>query len=163
MQWLGAGLGLFKEFNLTRTHKLNGQFHFSSAQVYICRNLGDPLIMVFPEVSISRYIFPVGRFAQLPFFGKGDRNLFSSIIFLQGIELPKIKFHRIFESNNHLFQGILVFGNLVVQSSVWIKNVITQCMGLMNKYLLADLMMMILSWNKTNDDCSTLICVQTSI
>ena len=118
MQWLGAGLGLFKEFNLTRTHKLNGQFHFSSAQVYICRNPGDPLIMVFPEVSISRHIFPVGRFAQLPFFGKGDRNLFSSIIFLQGIELSKIKLHRIFESNNHLFQGILVFGNLVVQSSV---------------------------------------------
>ena len=46
---------------------------------------------------------------------------------------------------------------------VWIENVITQCMGLVNKSLLADLMMMILNWNKTGGGCSTLTCVQTSI
>ena len=47
---------------------------------------------------------------------------------------------------------------------IWIKNRITECMGLVNKSLLADLMMMmILNWNKTDGDCSTLICVQTSV
>ena len=36
-------------------------------------------------------------------------------------------------------------------------------MGLVNKALLADLMMMmILNWNKTDGGCSTLICVQMS-
>ena len=46
---------------------------------------------------------------------------------------------------------------------VGIKKVITQCIGVVNKSLLADLMMMILNWNKTDGGCSTLICVQTSI
>ena len=53
-----AGLGLFKEFNMTGTHQLNGLFHFLSAQAYRCKNPGDPLIMIFS-------IFPGGTFAQL--------------------------------------------------------------------------------------------------
>ena len=36
-------------------------------------------------------------------------------------------------------------------------------MGLVNKSLLADLMLMILNWNKIDGGCSTLIFVQTSI
>ena len=128
---------------MTRIHQLNGLFHFLSAQVNRCKNPGDPLIMIFLEVSISRYIFPGGKFAQLPFWnGRLLLPLFSGIIFSKG--LSKIKFQGIFESNNRLFQGILVFKNLVVHTSVWIKNEITQCMGLVNKSLLADLVMMIL-------------------
>ena len=68
--------------------------------------------------------------------------------FLQGTELSKIKSQGIYESDNHLFQGIIVFKNLVVHTPVWIKNGITQCMGLVTKSLLAHLMMMILNWNK---------------
>ena len=60
-------------------------------------NPGDPLIMIFS-------IFPGGKFAQLgTFSGVGDWNLFSGIIFFQGIELFKIKFQGIYESNIHLF------------------------------------------------------------
>ena len=40
-------LDLFKEFNMAGTHQLNGLFHFLSAQVYRCKNPGDPLIMTF--------------------------------------------------------------------------------------------------------------------
>ena len=90
MQWLGAGLGLFKEFNLKRTHKLNGLFHFLSAQVYICRNPGNPLIMVFPEVSISRYIFPVGKFAQLPFLGRETEICFQVSFFCKGLNCLRL-------------------------------------------------------------------------
>ena len=49
------------------------------------------------------------------------------------------------------------------QTFIYSNNVITQCMGVVSKSLLADLMMMILNWNKTGGGCSTLICVQTSI
>ena len=49
-------------------------------------NPGVPLIMIFS-------IFPGGKFAQLSTFSRvGDWNLFSDIIFFQGIELFKIKF-----------------------------------------------------------------------
>ena len=104
---------------------------------------GIPWLWFSLGVSISRYIFPVGKFAQLPFWGgRLLLPLFWGIIFSKG--LSKIKFQGIFVSNNRLFQGILVFKNLVVHTSVWIKNEITQCMGLVNKSLLADLVMMIL-------------------
>ena len=60
-------------------------------------NPGDPLIMIFS-------IFPGGKFAQLgTFSGVVDWNLFSGIIFFQGIEMFKIKFQGIHESNIHLF------------------------------------------------------------
>ena len=60
-------------------------------------NPGDPLIMIFS-------IFPGGKFAQLgTFSGVVDWNLFSGIIFFERIELFKIKFQGIHESNIHLF------------------------------------------------------------
>ena len=81
----------------------------------------------FPEFSILRYIFPGGKFAVFTFFW-GDRlkNFFSGIIFFWGIELSKIKFQGIYESNNHSFQSILVFQNLGIYTPVWIKNGIAQ-------------------------------------
>ena len=70
-----VGLGLFKEFNMTGTHQLNGLLHFLSPQAYRCKNPGDPLIMIFS-------IFPRGKFAQLGTFSVvEDWNLFSGIIF----------------------------------------------------------------------------------
>ena len=39
---------------------------------------------------------------------------------------------------------------LSIPLSVWIKNGITQCMELLNKFLLADLMMMVFNRNKTD-------------
>ena len=89
--------------------------------------------------------------------------MFLGSIFFQRVALSKIKFQWIYELNNYLFQGILISKNLVVHTPVWIKNGITQCMGLVNKSLLADLMMMILNRKKTDGGCSNLICVQTSI
>ena len=60
--------------------------------------------------------------------------------------------------------GYIDFKNLVVHTPAWIKNGITQCMGLVKKSWLADLMMMmmILNWNETDGGCSTLICEQVS-
>ena len=53
-------------------------------------------------------IFPGGKFAQLGTFsgvGWGGRLkfVFRYHIFFQGIELFKVKFQGIYESNNHLF------------------------------------------------------------
>ena len=60
------GPSLFKEFNMTGTHQLNGLFHFLFAQAYRCKSPGDLLIMIFS-------IFPGGAFAQLgTFSGVGD-------------------------------------------------------------------------------------------
>ena len=72
----------------------------------------------FPGVSILRYIFPGGKFAEFTFFRVADSKIFLGIIFFRGIELSKIKFQGIYESNNHSFQGVLVFKNLVVHTPV---------------------------------------------
>ena len=121
-------------------------------------NPGDPLIVVFS-------IFPGGTFSQLGTFSLvGDWNLFSGIIFFQQIELFKIN-SREFMSQTIIYSRAYWFLKIWLSTPiiVWIKNVINQCMGLVNKSLLADLMTMILNWNKTDGGCSTLICVQTSI
>ena len=111
----------------------------------------------------TEYVFPGGKFAQLPFLGWETEIVFR-YHFSQGIELSKIKLQEIYESNNNLFHGILVFKNWLFIPMYGFKNGITQCVGLVNnKSLLADLMMIILNWNKTDDGFSTLICVQTSI
>ena len=104
----------------------NGLFHFLFIQGYGCKNPGDCLIMFFPGVSFSRYIFPGGKFAQLPFSGWENDNVFSDIISFWGIKLTKIQFQGIYESDNHSFQDILVFKKLVVHTPVWIKNGIAQ-------------------------------------
>ena len=97
LQWLGRPKVYLKKINMTTgTHQLNGLFHFSSAQVYRCKNPGDPLMKIFSRgfyLSISKYIFPIagGKFA-VTFIGVKDWNLFSAIIVFQGIELCKIKF-----------------------------------------------------------------------
>ena len=59
-------------------------------------NPGDPLIMIFS-------IFPGGKFAQLGTFSGGRLKFVFRYHFFQGIELFKIKFQGIYESNNHLF------------------------------------------------------------
>ena len=83
--------------------------------------------MIFSGVSISRYIFPGGKLVVFTFFRVADSKNFLGIIFFSGIELFKIKFQGIYESNNHSFQGVLVFQNLVVHTPVWIKNGTAHC------------------------------------
>ena len=75
----------------------------------------------FPGVSISRYIFPRGRFS-VTFFGVGDWSFFSDITFFWGIRSTKIQFQGIYESYNHSLQDALVFKNLVIHTPVPIKN-----------------------------------------
>ena len=70
--------------------------------------------MIFPEVSISRYIFSGFVFAQLPFLGWETEICFQVSFFFFWFKLSKIKVRGIYESKNHLFQGMLVFKNLVV-------------------------------------------------
>ena len=103
---------------MTGTHQLSELFHFLSAQVYRCKNSGDPLIMIFSRAFYLKVYVSKGSICTVTFLGVVDINLFSGIIFFQGIELSKIKFQGIYESNNHLFQGILVLKNLVVHTSV---------------------------------------------
>ena len=98
-----------------------------------CKNPGGHWIVIFPGASISRYIFPGGKFAVFTFFRVADSKNFSGIIFFWGIELFKIKFQGIYESNNHCFQGVLVFQNLVIHTPVWIKNGIAQCHSFFDK------------------------------
>ena len=96
----------------------NGLFHFLSVQGYGRNNQGVPWLWFFPKVSILRYIFPGDIFAEFTFFGVADSKIFSGVIFSRGIELSKTKFQGIYESNNHSFQGVLVFKNLVVQGQI---------------------------------------------
>ena len=87
---------------------------------------GVPQFWFFPGISISKYIFPWGKFAEFTFFGVADSKILSGIIFFRGTELPKIKFQGIYKSNSHSFKGVLVFKNLVFHTPVWIKNGIAQ-------------------------------------
>ena len=48
-------------------------------------------------------IFPGGKFAQLGTFSGGRLKFVFRYHFFQGIELFKIKFQGIYESNNNLF------------------------------------------------------------
>ena len=81
-------------------------------------NPGYPLIMLFS-------IFLGVTFAQLGSFSEvGDWNLFSAIISFQGIELFKIEFQGIYESNNHLFHSRAYWFLKIWLSTpeiVWIK------------------------------------------
>ena len=53
-----------------------GLFQFLFIQGYGCKNPGDPLIVIFPGVSISNYVFPGGKFAQLAFSGRETDHFF---------------------------------------------------------------------------------------
>ena len=108
---------------MTGTHQLNGLFHFLSTLAYRCKNPGYPMIMIFS-------IFPGGKFAQLRTFSVvGDWNLFSGIIFFQEIEI--------------IYSRAYWFLKIWLSMPEWIKNGTSQCMGLVNKSLLADLMMIL--------------------
>ena len=147
------------------THQLNWLFHSLSTPVYRCKNPWDPLIMIFfPEVSISRDIFPGSKFAQLLcFLGVGDWNLFSGIIFSKGLNCLILN-SRGFMNQTFIYSRAYWFLKICLSIHLCMdKNGITQCMGPVNKSLLADLMMMILNWNKTDGGCNISICVQTSI
>ena len=87
---------------------------------------GVPWLWFFPGVSVSRYIFPKGKFEEFTFFEVADSKMISGIIFSRGIELSKIKFRGIYESNNYSFQSVLVFKNLVLQIPVWINHKVAQ-------------------------------------
>ena len=52
-----VGLGLFKEFNMTGTHQLNGLFHFLFAQVYRCKKPRGFLDYDFFQQFLSQGIF----------------------------------------------------------------------------------------------------------
>ena len=76
----------FDAFKLTplRICLVNGLFHFLSVQGYGCKNPGGPLIMIFPEVSISRHIFPGDKFAAWLTFSGGRLKFFSVSFFPEG-------------------------------------------------------------------------------
>ena len=76
--------------------------------------------MIFSRgLSQSLYIFPAGQFAPLPFSGWETDIFFTGIIFSEGSN--RLRFNsRGF--NNHSFQGILIFKNLVIHTPVWVKN-----------------------------------------
>ena len=121
-------------------------------------NPRDSLIMIFS-------IFPGGKFAQLGTFSwLGDWNLFSGIIFFKGLNCLRLNFKEIM-SQTFIYSRAYWFLKIWLSTPVivWIKYVITQCMGLVNNSLLADFMMMIFNLNKTDDSCNNLIYVQTSI
>ena len=113
----------------------NGLFHFLSIQN---RGMNVKIqgtlwlgIWFFHGFLSQGIIFPGGKFAQLPFSGVGEWWFFSDIIsfvFLRDIKSKKIQFPmpRIYESDNHFFQDVLVFKNLIIYTPVWIKNGIAQ-------------------------------------
>ena len=98
----------------------NELFHFLSVQGYGCKNPRGLLIMIFSRgLSQSLYIFPAGKFAPLPFSEWETEIFFTGIIFSEGSN--RLRFNsRGF--NNHSFQGILIFKNLVIHTPVWVKN-----------------------------------------
>ena len=164
------GLGLYLK-NLTdrdRTHQLIGLFHLLSVQWYIDIKIQQvPRLWFFQRLGCCLQIyFSRGEIwtVSCPFWG-GKLIFFSGIIFFQRSELSKIKYQDIYEPNNHSFQGILLFKIFLVHTPapVRINNGMTQWDWWISPCLLVDLMMMILNWNKTDDGCSTLICVQKSI
>ena len=79
----------------------------------------------FPVVSMPRYIFPGGKLEQLTFSGW---EVFRYQFFPR-IKSIKIQFQGIYKSNNHSFQDVLVFKNLVVHTPVWMKNEIAHFVG----------------------------------
>ena len=150
------------------THQLNWLFHSLSTPVYRCKNPWDPLIMIFfPEVSISRDIFPGSKFAQLLFFlgmgGWETEICFQVSFFSKGLNCLILN-SRGFMNQTFIYSRAYWFLKICLSIHLCMdKNGITQCMGPVNKSLLADLMMMILNWNKTDGGCNISICVQTSI
>ena len=101
---------------------------FLSVQGYGGTNPRGPLIMIFSRVFfISRYIFPGGKFAQLPFFRVGDWIFFQVSSFSKGSNCVRFN-SRVFISQTIIvFQAALVFKNLVVRTPVWTKNGIAHC------------------------------------
>ena len=86
-----------------------GLFHFLSVHAYGCKNPGGHWIVIFPGVSMSRYIFLGGKFAVFTFFGVADSKKFSVIIFFWGIELKLNS--KGFMSQQSFFQGRIGFSN----------------------------------------------------
>ena len=82
--------------------------------------------MIFSR-GFSQGIFFQGLHLHNYLFQGWGLIFFSGVIFFQGIELSKIQFHEVYESNNYSFQGILVSKTLVIHTSVWIKNGIAHC------------------------------------
>ena len=94
---------------------------YSIFYLYRCMEVkihGVPRLWLFSGVSI---FFQGVNLQSLPFSGWQTQNFFR-YHFLRGTELSKIKFQGIYKSNNHSFQGVLVFKNLVFHTPVWIKN-----------------------------------------
>ena len=119
------------------------------------------ILLPFPNLNDlnSHDIFhPVGKFAQLPFMEWETKICFCVSFFPKGLNYLRLNSRGIHESNNNLFEHIFWFLKIwlsITLYGVWIKNDgITHCMGLVNKSLLADLMMMILNLNKTDGGCS---------
>ena len=75
--------------------------------------------MIFSR-GFSQGIFFQGLNLHNYFFQGWGLIFFSGVIFFQRIELSKIQFQEVYESNNYSFQGI-------IHTSVWIKNRIAHC------------------------------------
>ena len=89
------------------------------------KNPRGPLIMIFPGVSISRYILPGYKFAWLTSLFRGGRLKICfryHFFHLQWIKLSRTRFQGVHELDNHFVQGLFVFKNFAILIPVWIKN-----------------------------------------
>ena len=66
---------------------------------------------------------------MVTFLGWETENFFQVSFFSRGSHPNHLRFNSRDESNNHFFQGVFVFKNLVVHTPVWLKNRMAQsCM-----------------------------------
>ena len=109
-------------------------FFIHTEQRYECKNPGDPLIIWFFQgfLYLKVLFFQGVNLHSYLFLGLENDDFFQigiiSFVFLRDIKSKKIQFPmpRIYESDNHSFQDVLVFKNLIIYTPVWIKNGIAQ-------------------------------------
>ena len=104
-----------------------GQFHFflcsySGMNVKIS---GVPWLWFFPGVTISRYIFPGGEFAEFTFFGVADSKIISGIILFKGSNCPRLN-SRGFMNQPIILSRVYWFWK-IWSSIIWIKNGTAHC------------------------------------
>ena len=147
------------------THQLNWLFHSLSTPVYRCKNPWDLLIMIFFQRFLYQGIFfqAVNLHSYFLFWGWETEICFQVSFFSKGLNCLILN-SRGFMNQTFIYSRAYWFLNICLSIHLCMdKNGITQCMGPVNKSLLADLMMMILNWNKTDGGCNISICVQISI
>ena len=113
---------------LSSIHLETRLFHFLSVQGYGCKDPVGPLIMIFPGISISKYIFPGVKFAQLPFSGWEAEDFFRYHFFPR-YKIDKDSIPGDLWVKQSFFPDVLIFENLVISTPVWIKNAIAHSMS----------------------------------